>query len=336
MRALLMLLVVALASASRADGLGFVGGVPQAEHVVVALTPAQKKLVESKPPHADGTRQVELVLTREQRALITQAGKRAPRWVLAMSQPLLQYDCTCGLLNGAVLGEETLAVLTYSTNNVMASPGELSRLKRTLLAPEPSAGGPRPVEEERCEAFAQWEARFGESAGNAAPGALAHLAELRKLARPFPRAPSLSLPPGWKARRIQTPRLVDTPHPESFERSYSVDDEVPAPLPGSLAALRLGAPTGTRKLDWPASAALEKSRPGETTLLLPSVMDGEIYGALGYWTLARFVDGQAVASVSWPMDARRDHVETAMVRAPGVVAVSLSSARDGLICPLDD
>ena len=115
MRAVAIAAACALAGAgqAQAEGIAFdTGGAPLAAHTTIALTRAQRAVVDAAPPaDREDERAVRLRLTRRQRRAIADGAGRAPAWIVARSRTLFERDCVCGDVNTAILDGDRAMVL---------------------------------------------------------------------------------------------------------------------------------------------------------------------------------------------------------------------------------
>jgi hypothetical protein len=271
LRRVAVALALLLSSGARADGLRFIGDIPDAPLVWLDLTPAQRQALQRASPKAKDW--PELTLTPAQAKVLRDATGETVRWVFAVKPAALADECTCGAYNLGVLSDGRLAVLRQGLGDHLG-PGDVRAIERSLVRPTRRGAAPK---RSRVPVPYQW------TPGAEAPEPLRALADAFPTAR-FDRR--LLLTPGWTAQRLTLPALPRTGRGEG----------------DGAAALRALADLTTRKdpagaIDWPRLGARREAG-GKVLLLVPGLEEAELGPPGPAWFLLEYQRGQLVGLVA--------------------------------------
>jgi hypothetical protein len=261
------------AAAARADGLGFVGDTPNAPHVMLDLTDAQRETI-ARFSGQGSHRSPEIRLTAEQREVLRRETGQDVPWVFAATRQSLEGDCGCGVYNLGVLVGDRLAVLQLDLGDHL-SPDELEATAQALTDVSLRSTPPDPV---------PVVSDHGPTDGDDAPVAL------RSIAAVFPGGSfdrALALRGRWRAARLRLAAM-----PRLAEGEGRVD--VALLLADSAVAWT---PAEGNVIRWPdLGARLEEG--GRVYYLVPGAGEAELGPAERVWFLLEYREGRLVAAVA--------------------------------------
>lgn len=260
------------ASAARADGLRFIDDLPDAPHVLIDLTDAQRREIAAA---GAGSRWPwpEIRLTRAQRDQLRSSGAAEARWVFAASKEALAGDCTCGIYNLGVVAGSRLAVLRDGLGDHLG-PGDVAAMERALTDP-----GLRVVASEPSPSVSHH--RWGP--GQDAPE------PLRALVARFPGDrfdTTLRLGDGWSAKHL---RVAVVPR-------VGIEGQVDAAPLQALSAVS-SLPSARGGVRWPEFGARIEAD-GRVTLLVPGIVEAELGPRARAWFLLEYRDGRLTAAAA--------------------------------------
>lgn len=304
---LLGLLVFHWPPECRADGVRFTDEGLDAEHLRIALTAEQRRLVEESPEVVlriedavwPAVKRIQLALTARQQNEVQQRFGREVRWVEAMSRPLLENDCSCGLYNLSVLNTDSIDLLRHTIAPDALSRDELRRFGESFpsIEPPPTYACHELFEMEESLTLPEIVSKIVERAGPAWSGLPTNLPD-----RQLPsHGAEIVLPSGWKPVNVEgSPRplaLADLGPPippEDLEPDWPLQPQ--GVLWADLSNLVIKPAASMERIQWPTAAVRSE---GEETWLAYPVVSG-FHPARRSWIVSRHRNGRLQDAVEIP------------------------------------
>ncbi len=259
-------------SGAHADGLRFIGDLPDAPHVIIELTSAQQAELSRAASRREN--RPEIALTREQRDELRKKTGKEVRWLFAVRKEALAGDCTCGSYNLGIVVASRLAVLLHDLGDHLGE-HDLAAIERALV--------------DRTLPRLTWATSPVASPDSWRPPEVPE--PYRGLVARFPAdgfATRLTLSAGWTAQAL---RLAGLPRARDYDR------DIAAPL-HALSAIS-AQPSSSMDVLWPESGARLEAE-GRVYLVVPGIAEGELGPKARAWLVLEYAQGNLTAAVAVP------------------------------------